>query len=384
MSARHTLALTLGPLALAAVMAGCVAPGQTSPNGPARTVGTPPSSPSASSTAAVAAPCATVGADQVAVTKAAGIAVYELSDGTQVAQDPTAPLCATVLADMQRRLWADPETAFHAIPSTERGTQFIDNNAAYAAKFSSATGKSITIVFPYIGACGGATLTAPGWAHTPVSADPTKQDRIDCQVTATAAEMTDQLKTLISTLPDSPKFAVVVRLDPDFVLPEPGATVAAAEVAAVAPAGGHVYVSPTGDGSGVVVAPNQPLPTAVLDDLKTSPISLTNSSQCPVSDGAYLAVVQAIHDSGIPAFYPLVTPRSMGAIVGGGCSWWIGEMNSPEIAQWLKARWNPDTHGYDGFGNRQSTTFAAAMASEKAMLDAFPDIPVVVPVITSR
>lgn len=202
---------------------------------------------------------------------------------------------------LHTRLFADPETAFHTIPGTQTATQFVDNNTAYAAKFSQASGKRVVIVFPYVGACDGA-LTSSGWAHTPVSGDPTQRDAIPRQVTASASEMTDELQALVASSPDASKFALVVRLDPEFVVLGVGAAVPAVEVTTARAKGAHVYVSPTGDGDGVVLEPGQPLPQAITADYTATGAAKAAATMTDenLRSGRICTMMQALAAADIP------------------------------------------------------------------------------------
>jgi hypothetical protein len=386
------------------------------------TAGTDSASPVASSAVspelpAAAAPCATVAAAQVDATKAAGLAVYSTTDLTAIAQDPDAPLCPAVQADMEAQLWADPETAYHPIPASEWAKQFYDNVTAYATRFSAASGKKIVVVFPYIGACGGA-LNAPGWAHTTVSGDVSTIDKLPCQVTRDASQMTSDLAALIATEPEPARFAVLVRVDPHYVVPalgtkieaadvpsataagahlfvptdgdgsgwviEPnvevpavGTTVPAGQAMSALAAGGHVYISPSGDGSGLVVDPAAPLPSIVVSDLHkdipSAPPTSKDDVMTRVTTATHGATVTAMTRAGLSAFvvcwgFELGRPVALGGSrAGWDYHYAVCPINVPGASEWENA------HPPASVPHSQS----AALAQFSGLIALHPDVPVV-------
>lgn len=105
--------------------------------------------------------------------------------------------------------------------------------------------------------------------------------------------------------------------------PTPGASVAKDDVAEVRKAtkeqGLGVYVSPTGDGSGVVVDPNAPLPQVIIDDAHAliANTAGTTEAEEATNGRALSAMVSAMTSAGMPAFFVSVFA---GEIKGGVAS----------------------------------------------------------------
>lgn len=87
------------------------------------------------------------------------------------------------------------------------------------------------------------------------------------------------------------------------VTTEVGASIPADQVEAARAAGAHVFVSPRGDGSGLIVDPSGTLPDAVRADLEhVASIQVTDGESFGVQNDARFYLDQAMNDAGLSAF----------------------------------------------------------------------------------
>ncbi len=85
--------------------------------------------------------------------------------------------------------------------------------------------------------------------------------------------------------------------------PQVGESVAAGDVDSAREAGASVYVSPRGDGSGLVVDPTAPLPQLVRDDMAAASMSsMTDAELAAGGKRDHTPVSDAMADSGLRAF----------------------------------------------------------------------------------
>lgn len=181
--------------------------------------------------------------------------------------------------------------------------------------------------------------------------------------TATIASATP---TAAATTPATTAAAVTV--------PAAGATVPAAQVAAVRAAGGHVYVSPTGTGDGLVVDPAAPLPAVVVADTHAaSPnVKWTDGghtlAEFSASQKALGAFGKAAQAAGIKAFVLETFPQVIkDGAVSGKTSYLVSPVGMPDATAWVAAR-----GGMPGGFSAQ-----AAIDAAQELFAAFPGVPLV-------
>ena len=166
-------------------------------------------------------------------------------------------------------------------------------------------------------------------------------------------------QTTEPTTPSTP--APTEAATPEPVVPTAvGEIVPADMIDAAREAGASVYVSPNGDGSGVVVD-GAVVPDQVQADIAALPHQPSNMAQ--VSDMAVANVAQtdAMKDAGIKAFYVIPAPNVEGTKVVS-----FGYVVYPFGVE------NPAQYGV-----RPAPTREGALANAAALFAAFPDVPVI-------
>lgn len=149
--------------------------------------------------------------------------------------------------------------------------------------------------------------------------------------------------------------------------PEPVIPTAAGEIVpadmidAAREAGASVYVSPNGDGSGLVVDPAAGLPEQVQADitaLPSQPSTMQDFSDLSVARGAQHT---AMKDAGIKAFHITRAPYIEGTQVV-RLDWMVFALGLDDAAS---------------FGSTVAPTREGALAAAAPMLAAYPDAPVI-------
>lgn len=149
---------------------------------------------------------------------------------------------------------------------------------------------------------------------------------------------------------------------PEPVIPTTSGEIVPADmIDAAREAGASVYVSPNGDGSGLVIDPTAALPEPVQADitaLPSQPSTMQDFSDLSVARGAQHT---AMKDAGIEAFHVTRAPYIEGTQVV-RLDWMVFALGLDDA---------------DSFGSTVAPTREGALAAAAPMLAAYPDAPVI-------
>ena len=149
--------------------------------------------------------------------------------------------------------------------------------------------------------------------------------------------------------------------------PEPVIPTAAGEIVpadmidAAREAGASVYVSPNGDGSGLVVDPAAGLPEQVLADITALPSQPATMQDVSALFAATDGQKKAMLESGLQAFYVITAPVLEGTVV-------------------VEQQWRVTALGITdsaSYGSTIAPTREGALALAAPMLAAYPGVPVI-------
>lgn len=108
--------------------------------------------------------------------------------------------------------------------------------------------------------------------------------------------------SVVATTPAAEETEQPAVLAPEADVPAVGETVAAGQVEAIRAAGAAVYVSPLGDGTGIVVQPGQELPAAVQAEVVSVASSAPPTAMADLSNAGLVQVNDALIAAGTGAF----------------------------------------------------------------------------------
>lgn len=154
------------------------------------------------------------------------------------------------------------------------------------------------------------------------------------------------------------------------VVPDAGTTVAADEVEALRDAGASVYVSPNGDGSGLILDPaSTELPAPVVDDIKSAHPATPPQTMEEFSERGLAAQTMngAMEDADLSAFYLMYAPNFGADNQLKSFRYVVLPYNIPDAREWATA----------AGGDTRSDTKAGAIANTQSLMDANPGVPLI-------
>ncbi len=152
-------------------------------------------------------------------------------------------------------------------------------------------------------------------------------------------------------------------------IPDAGTTVPAEDVEVLREAGASVYVSPNGDGSGLVLDPaTTELPAPVVADIKaaspaTPPQTMEEFSERGL---AQQAMNEALEDAGAASFFLMYAPSFGPDNTLVETRYVVVTYNVPGAREWIAQ-----------VGDSRSDTKAGAIANAQSLMDANPGVPLI-------